>query len=85
MGTSSDRTAGTGGEWTLLKRATQAYVNSLGGQESRDRAFRVLARHVPLLGGPAAAASSAVAGASGARRLGALLSEVGQGGLGSAL
>lgn len=85
MGTSSDRTAGTGGDWTLLKRATHSYVASLGGQASRDRAFRVLARHVPLLGGAAVAASSAVAGISGAQRFGALLSEVGQGSLGSAL
>lgn len=85
MGTSSDRTAGTGGDWTLLKRATHSYVNSLGGRTSRDRALRVLARHVPLLGGAAAAASSAVAGVSGAQRFGALLSEVGQAGLGFAL
>lgn len=81
MGTSADRSAGTGGDWTPLKRATNSYVHSIGGNRSGDRARRVLARHVPLLGGAGGAASSARAGGSGIQRLGALLSGVGAAGV----
>lgn len=85
MGTSADRAAGTGGDWTPLKRATTSYVRSLGGPASGDRARRVLARHVPLLGGTAGAASSARAGTVGMARLGGILAGIGQATTGQAL
>lgn len=73
MGTSTDRTAGSGGDWTPLKTATAAYIRGLRRPDSPQRARRLLARHVPLLGGPTGASSSATAGRAGAARLGALL------------
>ena len=85
MGTSADRSAGTGGAWTPLKHATNSYVRGIGGTNSADRARRVLARHVPLLGGVTGAASSARAGSAGIQRLGALLSGIGTGGLDNTL
>lgn len=81
MGTSADRSAGSGGAWTPLKHATNSYVRGIGGSNSGERARRVLARHVPLLGGTAGAASSARAGSTGIQRLGALLSGLGSVGL----
>lgn len=81
MGTSADRSAGSGGNWTPLKTATTSYVRGIGRSDSGVRAQRVLARHVPLLGGAAAAASSARAGGAGVRRLGALLAGVGSSGV----
>lgn len=85
MGTSADRSAGTGGNWTPLKHATNAYVRGLGGADSTGRARRVLARHVPLLGGAGGASSSARAGRSGIARLGGLLAGIGTGTTGQAL
>lgn len=85
MGTSADRAAGTGGNWTPLKHATSAYVRGLGRTDSTGRARRVLARHVPLLGGEAGAAGSARAGRSGVTRLGGLLAGLGTGTAGQAL
>lgn len=85
MGTSADRAAGTGGNWTPLKHATSAYVRGLGRTDSTGRARRVLARHVPLLGGAAGAAGSARAGRSGVTRLGSLLAGLGTGTAGQAL
>lgn len=85
MGTSADRSAGSGGAWTPLKRATTSYIRTLGTSDSTDRAQRVLARHVPLLGGAQPAAGSARAGTAGAQRLGGLLASMGQGGLSQAL
>lgn len=85
MGTSADRAAGTGGNWTPLKHATSAYVRGLGRTDSTGRARRVLARHVPLLGGAAGAAGSARAGRSGVTRLGGLLAGLGTGTAGQAL
>ena len=79
MGTSADRAAGTGGNWTPLKHATNAYVRGLGRTDSAGRAHRVLARHVPLLGGAGGATASARAGRSGITRLGGLLSGLGTG------
>lgn len=85
MGTSADRTAGTGGAWTPLKRAATDYVRGLGNQNSGDRARRVLARHVPLLGGSGGATSSARAGITGVGRLGDLLSAISSGSTADAL
>jgi hypothetical protein len=85
MGTSADRSAGTGGAWTPLKYATTSYVRNLDHPDSESRGRRVLARHVPLLGGPAGAATSARAGTQGIQRLGALLAGIGSGGLAEAL
>lgn len=68
-----------------MKHATSSYVRGLGGANSAGRARRVLARHVPLLGGVSGAASSARAGASGIQRLGALLAGIGTTGLDGAL
>lgn len=73
MGTSADRTAGRGGDWTPLKVATNSYVRGLGRTDSKARAERVVARHVAVLGGAATAASTGQAGTRGVRRLGALL------------
>jgi len=83
MGTSTDRTAGSGGAWTPLKHATASYVRGLnsGSPSTRAYAERVLARHVPVLGGASAAASGARAGRSGVQRLGAFLAGVGGTGL----
>ena len=85
MGTSADRAAGTGGDWTPLKYATSAYVRGLGRTDSEGRAGRVLARHVPLLGGAGGATASARAGRSGLTKLGGLLAGLGAGGTGQAL
>lgn len=79
MGTSADRAAGTGGDWTPLKHATSAYVKGLGRPNSGDRARRVLSRHVPLLGGTGGAGATANAGRSGITRLGRLLAGLGSG------
>lgn len=84
MGTSADRAAGTGGDWTPLKHATSAYVRGLGRSDSKERAFRVLARHVPLLGGAGGAATSARAGSVGIGRLGGILAGLGAGTAGEA-
>jgi hypothetical protein len=87
MGTSTDRTAGSGGAWTPLKHATTSYVRGLssGSPSTRTYAQRVLTRHIPVLGGAASAASGARAGRSGVQRLGALLAGVGGTGLENAL
>src|SRR6266542_3606801 len=85
MGTSTDRTEGRGGPWTPLKYAATSYVRGLGAASDRDRARRVLARHVPVLGGAASAASSARAGRDGLQRLGALLAGIEDRGLGPTL
>lgn len=83
MGTSTDRTTGSGGAWTPLKHATASYVRGLtsGSPTTRTFAQRVLARHVPVLGGAAAAAAGARSGRNGVQRLGALLAGVGETGL----
>lgn len=83
MGTSTDRTAGSGGAWTPLKHATASYVRGLtsGSPSTGTYARRVLARHVPVLGGAGGAAGGARAGRSGIQRLGALLAGVGGTGL----
>lgn len=87
MGTSANRTAGSGGAWTPLKYATASYIRSLasGSSSARGSAQRVLARHVPVLGGAAGAAAGARAGRTGVQRLGALLAGVGDTGLAGAL
>jgi hypothetical protein len=54
MGTSSDYTGGTGGNWTPYKHAASNFARR-GGEA---RAEKVLARYVGALGGAAAAASS---------------------------
>ncbi|KRQ20391.1 hypothetical protein AOT83_06565 [Mycobacteroides sp. H001] len=85
MGTSADRSAGSGGAWTPLKYAAASYVRHLDGPNSEAHARRVLGRHVPLLGGAGGAATSARAGATGIQNLGALLSGIGAAGLAEAL
>lgn len=85
MGTSADRAAGKGGDWTPLKYATTAYVRGLGKSGSDERARRVLARHVPLLGGAGGATTTARAGQSGLTKLGGLLAGLGTGTAGQAL
>ncbi|KRE72751.1 hypothetical protein [Arthrobacter sp. Soil762] len=79
MGTSADRTAGRGGDWTPLKRATTSYVQNLHRSDSRGRAELVLGRHVPLLGGVRGAVASARAGTAGISKLGSLLAGLGTG------
>lgn len=83
MGTSTDRTAGSGGAWTPLKHAAASYIRGLqtGSPNTRSYARRVLARHVPVLGGSSGATSGARAGRAGIQRLGALLGGVGDTGL----
>ncbi len=85
MGTSADRAAGAGGNWTPLKYATTAYIRSLGRPNSIERANRVLSRHVPLLGGTDKASAGARAGRSGITRLGGLLTGLATGTAGRAL
>lgn len=87
MGTSADRTAGSGGAWTPLKLATNSYLRGLtsGSPSTREYAQRVLARHVPVLGGAGGATTSARAGLRGIQRLGALLAGAGEAGLENAL
>lgn len=85
MGTSADRTAGSGGNWTPLKHATNAYVRGLGNANSEGRARRVLERHVPILGGSGVASATAHAGRSGITRLGGLLAGLGTHSAGQAL
>jgi len=85
VGTSADRTSGKGGDWTPLKFATTSYVRGLGRSDSRGRARRVLARHVPVLGGASGAATSARAGRAGIARLGGLLAGISTGSTGAAL
>lgn len=87
MGTSSDRTAGRGGAWTPLKHATTSYMRGLtaGSPNTRSHAERLLARHVPVLGGAAAAAAGALAGRNGLQRLGSLLAGASENGLGDSL
>lgn len=84
MGTSADRASGSGGNWTPLKHATNAYVRGLGRVHSDGRARRVLARHVPLLGGAGGATATAHAGRSGIAKLGGLLAGLGTGTAGQA-
>ncbi|MGW6027856.1 hypothetical protein [Streptomyces sp. NPDC055099] len=86
MGTSTDRTSGSGGAWTGLKHATTTYTRDISsGSAPRQRATTVLARHVPVLGGAGGAASGAGAGRAAAQRLGGLLAGVASGSLGQAL
>jgi len=65
MGTSSDYTGGTGGNWTPYKHATSNYVR-YGGPE---RARKVLARYVSALGGAGAASSRRASGVRAAQGL----------------
>ena len=87
MGTSTDRRAGSGGAWTPLKHAAASYMRSLANGSPRTDVYaqRVVARHVPVLGGAAAAAATAHAGRAGIQRLGTLLAGVAQTGLEGAL
>jgi hypothetical protein len=86
MGTSTDRAGGSGGAWTPLKYAATSVMQAAdSGQHSPTALRRVLARHVPVLGGVAGAVAGARAGRAGAQRLGAVLAGIGGGGLGAAL
>lgn len=87
MGTSADRATGRGGAWTPLKHAATAYAASAAGGAggSSGGAERLLARHLPVLGGAGGAVGSARAGVSGLSRLGGLLAGVGANGLASTL
>lgn len=87
MGTSADRGTGSGGAWTPLKRAATGYAHSAsdGSPAPRWAAEKVLGRYVAVLGGAAAATSSARSGTTGLARLGGLLASVGAAGLGQTL
>lgn len=86
MGTSADRTGGSGGNWTPLKHAANAYVRGLDkGPGEPERVMRLLARHVPLLGGASGASAGARSGTTGVQRLGGLLAGIGGPGLAPAL
>jgi len=86
VGTSTDRTSGTGGAWTDLKYAATSYFRGTGqGGAGSGSARLLLARHVPVLGGAAAAAAGAAAGRTSVQRLGGLLAGIGTNGLGEAL
>jgi len=86
VGTSTDRTSGTGGAWTDLKYAATSFFRSTGqGSASPGSAKVLLARHVPVLGGAAAAAAGAAVGRSSVQRLGGLLAGIGANGLDQAL
>lgn len=85
MGTSKDRTAGSGGAWTPLKTATASWVRGVTSNASpsisEDRARRVVSRGVAALGGAGGAAATATAGSRGLQRLGGFLAGVGGPGL----
>jgi hypothetical protein len=86
MGTSTDRGGGSGGAWTPLKRAATSFMNAAdGGRGTSFAGRRLLARHVPVLGGAAGAVAGARAGRAGAQRLGSLLSRIADDGLATAL
>ena len=89
MGTSKDRTAGSGGDWTPLKTATTSWLRGLRDERPSDvvdeRARRVLSRHVAVLGGAGAAASTATAGTVGLQRLAGLLTGIAGPGLAATL
>jgi hypothetical protein len=86
MGTSTDRGGGSGGAWTPLKRAATSFMNAAdGGRGTSFAGRRLLARHVPVLGGAAGAVAGARAGRTGAQRLGSLLSGIADDGLATAL
>lgn len=86
MGTSTDRSGGSGGAWTPLKRAATSFMNAAdAGHGTRTAGQRLLARHVPVLGGAAGALAGARAGRSGAQRLGSLLSGIASDGLAATL
>ncbi|MEH0929777.1 hypothetical protein [Micromonospora sp. CPCC 205558] len=86
MGTSTDRTGGTGGAWTPLKHAATSLMRAADtGQRSPTTLRRLLSRHVPVLGGAAGAVAGARAGRVGAQRLGAVLAGIATDGLGTAL
>jgi len=86
MGTSTDRGGGSGGAWTPLKRAATSFMNAAdGGRGTSFAGRRLLARHVPVLGGAAGAVAGARAGRAGAQRLGSLLSGIAGEGLATAL
>jgi hypothetical protein len=86
VGTSTDRTSGTGGAWTDLKYAATSYFRGIGqGSAGTGSAKLLLARHVPVLGGAAAAVAGATAGRTSVQRLGGLLAGIGANGLGQTL
>jgi hypothetical protein len=87
MGTSTDRSAGTGGAWTGFKRAATDYAkqSATGSGGSRVQARRLLSRYVDVLGGAGGATASAAAGRSTLARLGGLLAGIGAEGLAPAL
>jgi hypothetical protein len=86
MGTSTDRGGGSGGAWTPLKRAATSFMNAAdGGRGTSFAGRRLLARHVPVLGGAAGAVAGARAGRAGAQRLGSLLSGIAGDGLATSL
>lgn len=86
MGTSRDFTGGKGGDWTPLKQAASRYAREIGQQPANRRGAKsVLRRHVPVLGGAAAAAASAHRGRSGTQSLASLLSGIATDGLAATL
>ncbi len=86
MGTSTDRDGGSGGAWTPLKYAATSYMNAAeAGHNNQIAGRRLLARHVPVLGGAAGAVAEARAGRAGAQRLGQLLAGIATDGLAATL
>lgn len=86
MGTSTDRTGGSGGAWTPLKHAATSLMQAAdSGRRSPTALRRVLARHIAVLGGVTGAVAGARAGRVGAQRLGTVLAGIGGAGLGEAL
>jgi len=86
MGTSTDRSGGSGGAWTPLKHAATSFMHAAeAGRGNGTPARRVLARHVAVLGGAGGAVATARAGRAGAQRLGAVLAGVAANGLGATL
>ena len=86
MGTATDRAGGTGGAWTPLKHAATSFMNAAdSGRRGTSAARRLLARHVPVLGGVGGAVAGARAGRVGAQRLGSVLAGIATDGLGPTL
>jgi hypothetical protein len=86
MGTSTDLGGGSGGAWTPLKHAATSFMHAVeGGRGSRAAARRVLARHVPVLGGAGGAVAGARAGRAHAQRLGSVLAGIATDGLAATL
>lgn len=81
MGTSTDATGPTGGNWSQVRSNATRYAKT----GDRKYARRALARHVSALGGAAAAAEGAAVSRAAAQRLGSFAVAVSGSGLDQAL